>query len=163
MCTRRLEFTIQTCTDDVCSQRVEAFGGTGGSPFACPIADGHALVGFAGGLGGHVHSFSIYTHEVSLPPAHPPLPFLPSSLLASPLPLPFLHPSRADLMNGFIAGGQGQRYGRRTKSGTVAGGSRMQERMPHGNVPGGGGERGRPERALDFVGFAEICGAVRRV
>ena len=58
----RVEFTIQTCTDDVCSQRVEAFGGTGGSPFSLPIADGSALVGFAGALGGHLHSIALYTY-----------------------------------------------------------------------------------------------------
>lgn len=59
----RLELTIQKCDGEVCSQplRVVSFGGLGGSPFSCDVADGHALVGFAGGLGGHLHSIAVYT------------------------------------------------------------------------------------------------------
>ena len=58
----RLDITIQTCTGDVCSQRVEVFGGTGGSAFSCPVPEGQVLVGLAGGLGGHLHSISFYTY-----------------------------------------------------------------------------------------------------
>jgi hypothetical protein len=57
----RLEFIIQTCTGDMCSERVEAFGGNGGSPFFCPVPQGQELVGLAGALGGHLHSISVYT------------------------------------------------------------------------------------------------------
>jgi len=57
----RLEFIIQTCTGDMCSERVEAFGGNGGAPFFCPVPQGQELVGLAGALGGHLHSISVYT------------------------------------------------------------------------------------------------------
>jgi len=59
--TCRLEFIIQTCTGDVCSERVEAFGGNGGSPFSCPVPQGQEFVGLAGALGGHLHSISFYS------------------------------------------------------------------------------------------------------
>ena len=55
-----------SCTGDVCSERVEAFGGTGGSPFACRIAEGEELVGVAGGRGGHLHNICFYTYPSSV-------------------------------------------------------------------------------------------------
>jgi hypothetical protein len=57
----RLEIGIESCDGEVCSQRVEAFGGAGGSPFSCPVPLGHELAGLAGGTGGHLHCLSIYT------------------------------------------------------------------------------------------------------
>ena len=71
----RLEFTIQSCTRDVCSERVEAFGGMGGSPFSCPVPHGQDFVALAGALGGHLHSISIYS--MALPEVRAPavLPF----------------------------------------------------------------------------------------
>lgn len=59
--TCRLEFMIQTCTGDVCTERVEAFGGNGGVPFSCPVPHGHEVVALAGALGGHLHSISFYS------------------------------------------------------------------------------------------------------
>ena len=54
-----------SCTGDVCSERVEAFGGSGGSPFACRIAESEELVGVAGGCGGHLHNICFYTYPSS--------------------------------------------------------------------------------------------------
>ncbi len=49
----------------MCSERVEAFGGSGGSAFACRIAEGEELVGVAGGHGGHLHNICFYTYPSS--------------------------------------------------------------------------------------------------
>jgi hypothetical protein len=63
--TCRLEFMIQTCTGDVCTERVEAFGGNGGGPFSCPVPHGHEVVALAGALGGvrfaGLNSISFYS------------------------------------------------------------------------------------------------------
>ena len=42
-------------------ERLEVFGGAGGSPFSCPLERGHELVGLAGAIGGHLHSIAILT------------------------------------------------------------------------------------------------------
>jgi len=55
-----LEVTLQPLGGGGGARRAEAFGGTGGLPFRCPMPAGHTLVALHGAVGGHIHRLGFF-------------------------------------------------------------------------------------------------------